>query len=186
MINFYAKTRKRKEYLYEGIEQELKNNDIPLSLFDDKLQWNIYSDYGEGFVKTGSNPNDGYSYIDSFDLDFVVVECVKKPSFFRENKKYWLIFRLGETSGVHYPELQFYKDRKIWDSEASTIDEIKDIVIALCQDANNYYYEQAQEYRRERFQEQEWEDFGPNDTRSDENRDFDSLMNENDAWSNID
>lgn len=147
MINFFANTRRKKDFLYRAIENELKNNDIPFSLFDDKLQWNI---------------------------------------FFRENKKYWLILRLGETSGVEYPVLQEYNGRHIWDSETSTLKELTDIVTILGKEANEFYINREQEYRNAIVQEQEWEDFGPYDSRSDEEREFDSLMDDDRAWGNID
>ena len=86
MINFYAKTGKKKEYLYSAIETELKEHNIKFSLFDDRLQWNIYSAYGEGFIQTGSNPEEGYSYLDMFGLDFVVLECVSTPNLFIQTK----------------------------------------------------------------------------------------------------
>ena len=185
MINCYAYTRRKKDFLYSYIEEELKKNHIELSLFDDSLQWNIYSTYGEGFMKTGPNTEDGYSYHKGFDLDFVVLECITTPNFFRDNKIYWFIFRLGETSGVDFPQIQEYKSQIMWDSDSITKAEIVEIVNVLCQEANNFYYRREQEYREERFREQEFEDFGPIDNRTDEEKYFDSLMDDNDAWSNL-
>ncbi len=155
MINFYAHTRKKKDYLLSSIEKELNDNNIGLSLFDDKLQWNIYAAYGEGFMETDSNTGKGYSYLDMFDLDFVVLECITTPNLFRANKTYWLILRLGETSGVNSPEIQEYQGHKIWDSDSASKTEIVKIALALCKDANDYYYNREKEYRRERYEEQE-------------------------------
>ena len=185
MINFYAKTRWKKEYLYSAIETELKEHNIKFSLFDDRLQWNIYSAYGEGFIQIGSNPEEGYSYLDMFGLDFVVLECVSTPNLFHTNKIYWMILRLGETSGVNYPQLQEYENTLIWDSDSCSKSEIVNIVQRLCKEANDYYYNREQEYRSQCFQEQDWEDYGGMDNRTDEERDFDSMMDDNDAWSNI-
>lgn len=177
----------REDRLYENIESSLKRIDSKLSLFDESYEWNLYTSYGKGFMQTGKN--EGYEYEKSWDYDLIIIERIKPSRYFGETRKDWFIFQNGGYSEL-YPELKSYDGRFQWSSKEYSEKDIIVIAKKISSSINDFYIQREKNYREQTAFEQECFDnenfYGRRSNWDDENREFNDMMDDFDAWGNID
>lgn len=188
MLNIYATLNIKREYLIRCINDELDRYNIPLTLSDEpdsKICWNIYDCYDRRVF----NPNKRFlvsdtDYLDCFNY-YVIVEYVEGTSTFG-NKKLWFILRRRN----YYPQSPYfeeYKGKYCWNSLDITLEEMIMMVLSLDKIVDDGYHAEYNEYMEERKKEEEFELYGSNRSlNSEESEDFNSIMNDFDAWGNID
>ena len=179
----------KEDRLYENLELALKKIDSKLSLFDESYDWNLYTSYGKGFMQTGEKKNEGYEYEKSWNYNLIIVERITQSCYFGETQKDWFIFQNGGYSEL-YPELKSYGDRFQWSSKEYSEKDIIEIAKKISSSINDFYVQRENNYKDQMAFEQECFDnesfYGRRSGWEDENREFNDMMNDFDAWENID
>ena len=179
----------REDRLYENIEASLKRIDSKLSLFDESYEWKRYTSYGKGFMQTGENKHEGYEYEKSWDYNLIIIERIKPSRYFGETQKDWFIFQNGGYSEL-YPELKSYDGCFQWSSKEYSEKDIIVIAKKIASSINDFYIQREKNYREQMAFEQECFDnenfYGGRSNWDDENREFNDMMDDFDAWGNID
>ena len=160
----------KKEYLLEGINEAIKQNGINISIKNDSVQegtqliWNIYADY--------------------FNYGYFIVECVHSLTDIKVGPYFeWYILKKNRTMIELADSRNFY-----FKSTSATFADVVEEIKNLESEESEYYDKAEKEYYRQRDWEQECfdnEHFGIGRSR-DENDEFNDMMNDFDAWGNID
>ena len=191
MIRNYTfyKHNENEDSLYENIESALKGIDNNLSLYDDSYDWNLYTSYGKDFMQTGENQNEGYEYEKCWDYDLIIIERIKPSRYFGETQKDYFIFQNGGYSEL-YPDLKSYGGCFQWSSKEYSEEDIIEIAKKISSSIDDFYIQEEKSYREQMAFEQECFDnenfYGGRSNWDDENREFNDIMNDFDAWGNID
>lgn len=191
MIRNYTfyKHNENEDNLYENIESALKGIDNNLSLYDNSYDWNLYTSYGKDFMQTGKNENEGYEYEKSWDYNLIIIERIKPSRYFGEAQKDWFIFQNGGYSEL-YPNLKSYGDCFQWSSKEYSEEDIIEIAKKISSSIDDFYIQREKSYREQMAFEQECFDnehfYGGRSNWDDENREFNDMMNDFEAWGNID
>lgn len=189
MIKNYTFYKDNENCLYENIESALRKIDSELSLYNDLYDWNLYTSYGKGFMQTGKNKSEGYEYEKSWDYDLIIIERIKPSCYFGETQKDWFIFQNGGYSEL-YPELKSYDDCFQWSSKDYSEEDIIEIAKNISSSIRDFYIRRDKSDREQIAFEQECFDndnfYGGQSNWDDENREFNDMMDDFDAWGNID
>lgn len=171
MIHFIDKVLNlRKDYLIESINDVFKENGINTSIEDkdsdseNSLVWNIYAAY--------------------FGYGLFVVECVHPLTDIDTGPYFeWYILQKDHTSIILANTSNFH-----FKSTENTFADVVEETEKLKAKEADYYYHEEQEYYRQRAWEQECfdrEHFGGGKIK-DENDEFNDMMDDFEAWGNID
>lgn len=189
MIRNYTFYKDNENRLYNNIESALKRIDKELSLYDDSYDWNLYTSYGKGFRQTGKNKNEGYEYEKSWEYNLIIIERIKPSCYFGKAQKNWFIFQNGGYSEL-YPELKSYDGCFQWSSKDYSEEDIIEIAKKISSSINDFYIQRDKNYRKQMAYEQECFDndnfYGRKSNWEDEEREFNDMMNDFEAWGNID
>ena len=182
-------TPTRQEHLYENINQALKRIDNKLSLYDESYDWILYSSYGKGYIQTGEGEDEGYEYEKHWDYDLIIIERIKQSQYFGETQKDWFIYQNGGYSEL-YPEIKSYAGCTQWSSKEYSEEDVIEIAKKIASSITDFYIKREKDYKEQMAFEQECFDnehfYGGHPNLDDESRQFNDMMDEMDAWWNID
>ena len=140
-------------------------------------------------MQTGENKHEGYEYEKSWDYNLIIIERIKPSRYFGETQKDWFIFQNGGYSEL-YPELKSYDGCFQWSSKEYSEKDIIVIAKKIASSINDFYIQREKNYREQMAFEQECFDnenfYGGRSNWDDENREFNDMMDDFDAWGNID
>lgn len=185
MIYHLAHLNLKKEFLFDVINEELKSHNIPLVFSDEqdtKGHWNIYDYFDLRAVNpkwTPKFPNDIST--DGF-MNHVILEYTEDSNAFC-SKKFWIILR----SRNYYPGNPYFEEIKgqyIWDSTKTSCQELIKLIKDYERVELNCEMHEYEEYMKHRYDE-ELNCEGSAYDEEECNRQFNSLMDDNDAWGNI-
>lgn len=182
-------TPTKQDRLYENINQALKRIDDKLSLYDESYNWILYSSYGKGYIQTGEGEDEGYEYEKHWDYDLIIIERIKQSQYFGETQKDWFIYQNGGYSELH-PEIKSYAGCTQWSSKEYSEEDVIEIAKKIASSITDFYIKREKDYKEQMAFEQECFDnehfYGGHPNLDDESRQFNDMMDEMDAWWNID
>ena len=171
MINHIDKgLNLKREYLLEGINKAFKQGKINIYIKDEFIPegnphiWNIYAGY--------------------FNYGYFIVECIHTLTDINAGSYFeWYILKKNRSLIELADTPNFY-----FKSTSATFADVLDEIKNLEAEEAEYYDREEKEYYRQRDWEQECfdiEHFGGGKSR-DEYDEFNDMMNDYDAWGNID
>ena len=182
-------TPTRQDRLYDNINHALKRIDNKLSLYDESYDWILYSSYGKGYIQTGNGEDEGYEYEKHWDYDLIIIERIKQSQYFGETQKDWFIYQNGGYSELH-PEIKSYAGCTQWSSKEYSEEDVIEIAKKIASSITDFYIKREKDYKEQMAFEQECFDnehfYGVHPNLDDESRQFNDMMDEMDAWWNID
>lgn len=178
----------RKDYLIECIQEELDTINFLAKISDDKNSrdiWNLYGAFDRRSYNKDNNkpPVTNEFYCDGFHY-YALLEYIKDGTLFG-HKKFWFILKVHNFYPLD-PYFEEYNGDKVWDSETTTESEIIDIIKILDKQVDGYYEAEYQSYREESEREYLAEMYGPDKSSvSDKEDQFNNMMDDFEAWGNI-
>lgn len=189
MINILDRSiNLKKDYLIKCIQEELDAIKFPAKITDDKNSkeiWNIYGAFDRRSYNKDNNrpPITNEFYSDGFHY-YALIEYIKDVTLFG-HKKFWFILKVHNYYPSN-PYFEEYNEKKVWESYTTTQSDIIDIINILDKRMDGYYEAEYKSYREELEREYEAEIYGPNKSSiSNEEDEFNEMMNDFDAWGNI-
>lgn len=168
------------------IHDELIHHEIDAPFEDESKQWNLYTFFDIDYF----NLVDKSIYQNNFlSEEAIILECVHDYKVFKEHQKDWFIFAYGYFGDYFKdPKLMEFENRIMWSSKDFTKAEVFDILIKIKnREIVKYDLELQREKERWAWEQEcfDEEQFGGGSIRN-ENDEFNEMMDDFDAWGNID